>query len=292
MKDINVKDFRIDSPVAIKDLPTSLDLGISEHKIEKQLRKVSKDLSEIQNTMYAHGKYAVLMCIQGMDTAGKDSLIREVFKEFNVRGVDSHSFKKPTDLELKHDYLWRHLLRLPARGKFGIFNRTHYENVLVTRVHPEYLLYENMPDITSINDVNDDFWQRRFQEINNFEKFITDNGTIVFKFFLNLSKDEQKNRLLRRLDKPNKNWKFSPDDLKERELWNEYQMAYEDAINHTSTSYAPWYGIPADDKATARYIVARILLDTLTKFTDIQEPDLPEEHKRNIEFYKEQLLNE
>lgn len=292
MKDINVKNFRIDSPVAIKDLPTSLDLGISEHKIEKQLRKVSKDLSEIQNTMYAHGKYAVLMCIQGMDTAGKDSLIREVFKEFNVRGVDSHSFKKPTDLELKHDYLWRHLLLLPARGKFGIFNRTHYENVLVTRVHPKYLLYENMPDITSVDDVTDAFWQRRFQEINNFEKFIADNGTIVFKFFLNLSKGEQKNRLLRRLNKPKKHWKFSPDDLKERELWGRYQMAYEEAINHTSTSYAPWYNIPADNKATARYIVARVLFDTLSKYTDIKEPELPEEHKRNIELYKNQLLNE
>jgi len=292
MKDIDIKQFKIESPVDLKSLPAAFDLGASEKKIEKELRKVSKNLAEIQNTMYAHGKYSVLMCIQGMDTAGKDSLIREVFKEFNVRGVDSYSFKKPTALELKHDYLWRHIVRLPARGKFGIFNRTHYENVLVTRVHPEYLLYENMPDINSVEDVSETFWQRRFTEINNFEKFIADNGTIVIKFFLNLSKDEQKNRLLRRLKKPNKHWKFSPDDLDERVLWHKYQIAYEEAINNTSKAHAPWYSIPADDKATARYLVARILFDTLRSYTDIKEPELPKELKKNIEQYKEQLRNE
>lgn len=292
MVDINIDDFKIDPSFSMSDLKTTYDLESSEKKIEKALRKVSKDLGELQNTMYAHGKYSVLMCIQGMDTAGKDSLIREVFKEFNVRGVESHSFKKPTELELKHDYLWRHLLRLPSRGKFGIFNRTHYENVLVTRVHPQYLLFENMPDINSVEDVTEDFWQRRFQEINNFEQFIADNGTIIFKFFLNLSKDEQKNRLLRRLNKPNKNWKFSPDDLKERELWDQYQYCYKEAISHTSKPHAPWYNIPADDKATARYIVAKILYDTLSQYTDIKEPELPESQKRNINQYKEQLENE
>ena len=208
MKDINIEDFRIKSQVSIKDLPTFYDLGVNKKKIERELRTVSEELADIQNTMYAHGKYAVLMCIQGMDTAGKDSLIREVFKEFNVRGIVAHSFKKPTDIELKHDYLWRHYIALPARGKFGIFNRTHYENVLVTRVHPEYLMYENMPDINSVDDVDEAFWERRFEEINNFEKHIADNGTIVFKFYLNVSKDEQKNRLLRRLDKPSKTGSF------------------------------------------------------------------------------------
>ncbi|MEP5255284.1 MAG: PPK2 family polyphosphate kinase [Winogradskyella arenosi] len=292
MKAIKIDDFKISSPIKINELPTSFDLDESEKKIEKKLRKVSEDLAEIQNKMYAHGKYAVLFCIQGMDTAGKDSLIREVFKEFNVRGIVAHSFKKPTDLELKHDYLWRHIKALPARGKFGIFNRTHYENVLVTRVHPEYLMYENLPDINSVDDVDEDFWEKRFEHINNFEKHVADNGTIIFKFFLNISKDEQKNRLLRRLNKPSKNWKFSPDDLDERECWDEYQACYEAAINKTSKSHAPWYNLPADDKPTARYIVAKILYDTLKAYTDIKEPELPDSQKAKIDDYKAQLENE
>jgi len=292
MKDIHIDDFKISSQISIKDLPTTFDLGLNKKKIERELRTVSENLADIQNTMYAHGKYAVLMCIQGMDTAGKDSLIREVFKEFNVRGIVAHSFKKPTDLELKHDYLWRHVIALPARGKFGIFNRTHYENVLVTRVHPEYLMYENMPNVTSLDDVNEAFWDRRFNEINNFEKHIADNGTIVFKFFLNISKDEQKNRLLRRLNKPEKNWKFSPDDLDERKCWDDYQTYYEDALNRTSKAHAPWYNIPADDKPTARYIVAKVLYDTLKTYTDIKEPELPAKQKANIDSYKAELENE
>lgn len=292
MKDINIEDFRIKSQVNITDLPTSYDLGVNKKKIERELRTVSEELADIQNTMYAHGKYAVLMCIQGMDTAGKDSLIREVFKEFNVRGIVAHSFKKPTDIELKHDYLWRHYIALPARGKFGIFNRTHYENVLVTRVHPEYLMYENMPDINSVDDVGEAFWERRFEEINNFEKHIADNGTIVFKFYLNVSKDEQKNRLLRRLDKPSKNWKFSADDLDERKLWDQYQSCYEEVLNKSSKPHAPWFNIPADDKPTARYLVAKILYDTLKTYTDIKEPELPAEEKANIGLYKQELENE
>lgn len=292
MKNITIEDFKISSEIKIKDLPTSLDLGINKKKIERELRTVSENLADIQNTMYAHGKYAVLMCIQGMDTAGKDSMIREVFKEFNVRGIVAHSFKKPTELELKHDYLWRHVIALPARGKFGIFNRTHYENVLVTRVHPEYLMYENMPNVNSLDDIDTAFWERRFNEINNFEKHIANNGTIVFKFFLNISKDEQKNRLLRRLNKPEKNWKFSPDDLDERKCWDDYQTYYEDALNRTSKDHAPWYNIPADDKPTARYIVAKILYDTLKTYTDIKEPELPAKQKANIDSYKAELENE
>jgi PPK2 family polyphosphate:nucleotide phosphotransferase len=292
MKKINIEDFKISSQIKIKELPTHLDLEASKKQTERELRTISEELADIQNTMYAHGKYAVLMCVQGMDTAGKDSLIREVFKEFNVRGIVANSFKKPTDLELKHDYLWRHYIALPARGKFGIFNRTHYENVLVTRVHPEYLMYENMPDVHSVDDIDEAFWDKRFEQINNFEKHIAENGTIIFKFFLNLSKDEQKNRLLRRLNKPSKNWKFSSDDLDERKLWDEYQACYEDALNRTSKSYAPWYNIPADDKPTARYLVAKILFDTLKTYTDIKEPELPEEEKANIDSYKQELENE
>lgn len=292
MKDITIEEFKISSQIKIKSLQTKYNLEDDEKEIEKQMNKLSKKLADIQNTMYAHGKYSVLMCIQGMDTAGKDSLIREVFKEFNVRGIEAHSFKKPTDLELKHDYLWRHYIALPARGKFGIFNRTHYENVLVTRVHPNYLLYENMPDIQSEADVTDAFWERRFKEINNFEKHISDNGTIIFKFFLNLSKEEQKNRLLRRLNRPDKNWKFESGDLKERKLWDTYQDCYEDLLNKTSKAHAPWFNVPADDKPTARYIVAKILYDTLKQYDDIVEPVMPSDEKENIDFYKSQLENE
>ncbi|MBC2845625.1 PPK2 family polyphosphate kinase [Winogradskyella flava] len=292
MKDINIEDFRVTSQVKIQDLPTTFDVGAEKKQIKEAMRDVSKDLAEIQNAMYAHGKYSVLFCIQGMDTAGKDSLIREVFKEFNVRGIVAHSFKKPTELELKHDYLWRHYIALPARGKFGIFNRTHYENVLVTRVHPNYLMYENMPGIDSVNDVDDAFWTRRFEEINNFEKHIADNGTIIFKFFLNISKDEQKSRLLRRLNRPDKQWKFSSDDLKERKLWDKYQDCYEDVLNRSSKPHAPWFNIPADDKSTARYIVAKILLDTLKNYSDIKEPELPAKEKGNIDSYKQELQNE
>ena len=292
MKDVNINDFRISSQIKIEELSTTFNLEAEENEIEKKMNKLSKKLADIQNIMYAHGKYSVLMCIQGMDTAGKDSLIREVFKEFNVRGIESHSFKKPTDIELRHDYLWRHYIALPARGKFGIFNRTHYENVLVTRVHPNYLKYENMPDIKSVSDVTDAFWERRFKEINNFEQHIADNGTIIFKFFLNLSKDEQKNRLIRRLNKPEKQWKFSPDDLKERKLWDKYQDCYEEVLNNSSKEHAPWFNIPADDKPTARYIVAKILYDTLKKYTDIVEPELPLKEKENINLYKSQLENE
>jgi len=292
MKQIDINDFKVVKPISLQKTSSVYHLETDTKLIEKELRKVRKKLGKLQDTMYAHGKYAVLVCIQGMDTAGKDSMIREVFKDFNSRGIIVHSFKVPTPKELSHDYIWRHYIALPERGKFGIFNRTHYENVLVTRVHPGYILGENIPSVNSIEDINDDFWDKRFEQINNFEKHVADNGTIIFKFFLNLSKEEQKKRLLRRLNKQEKNWKFSPGDLKERKLWDKYLSCYEDAINRTSKPHAPWYTIPADDKPTARYIVAKILLETLKKYKDIKEPELDDEVKASINLYKEQLNNE
>lgn len=280
--------YKVTSNITLHNRPTKVVIDDAE----KELRKVRKKLGKLQDTLYAHGKYAVLVCLQGMDTAGKDSLIREVFKDFNARGVVVHSFKTPTSLELKHDYLWRHYIALPARGKFGVFNRTHYENVLVTKVHPEYILGENIPHINSVDDIDDDFWNTRFDQINDFEKHIAQNGTIIFKFFLHLSKSEQKYRLLRRLNKPEKNWKFSPGDLEERKLWDHYQACYETAINKTSKPHAPWYTIPADDKPSARLIVAQTLLDTLKTYTDIKEPEIGDDVKNNIEHYKQQLQNE
>jgi len=292
MKSIDIANHKITQKIQVSELPSKVDLGADKKETKKALKKVRRNLGELQDTMYAHGKYSVLVCLQGMDTAGKDSLIREVFKDFNARGVEVMSFKVPTDLELKHDYLWRHYLHLPARGKFGVHNRTHYENVLVTRVHPEYILNEKLPFINSVEDVDDAFWNKRFEQIKNFENHLAENGTIIFKFFLNLSKEEQKNRLLRRLDLKRKNWKFSAGDLKERKLWDKYMVCYEDAINRTSTNKAPWYNIPADDKPTARLIVASILYDTLKEYTDIKEPELDEATKANLHLYREQLNNE
>ncbi len=280
--------YKVTSPIKLKNLETKVEI----QDAKKKLKSIRKKLGDWQNTMYAHDKYAVLVCLQGMDTAGKDSLIREVFKDFNARGVMVHSFKVPTDKELGHDYLWRHYIALPERGKFGVFNRTHYENVLVTRVHPEYILGEKLPNINAVKDIDEAFWEKRFEQINDFEKHLADNGTIIFKFFLNISKEEQKNRLLRRLNKPEKNWKFSPGDLDERELWDEYQHCYEDTINKTSKFHAPWYTIPSDDKPTARYLVAKILYDTLSAYTDIKEPELEKKVKANIEAYKKQLESE
>ena len=288
---MKASDYQITGPVKLSERKTHEDFGKTK-ELEQELDEVSKKIADIQNAMYAHGKYAALICIQGMDTAGKDSLIREVFKNFNARGVVVHSFKTPTSLELGHDYLWRHYIALPARGKVGVFNRTHYENVLVTRVHPEYILNENIPGINDVSDIDEAFWENRFEQINNFEKHIADNGTIIFKFFLHLSKEEQKNRLLRRLNKPNKNWKFSAGDLKERALWDEYQHCYEDAINKTSKFHAPWYVIPADDKPTARLILANILLEKLSSYKDIKEPELDEKTKSNIDAYRKQLESE
>lgn len=292
MKNIDPDLFKVTSKVKISDLSTSFDLEASKDEIKDALKTTREEVAEWQDKLYAHGKYAVLICLQGMDTSGKDSLIREVFKGFNSRGVEVQSFKVPTSLELKHDFLWRHYLVLPAKGKFGVFNRTHYENVLVTRVHPEYILEENLPGIHEIGDIDDEFWERRFEQIRNFEEHLVTNGTIILKFFLNISKEEQRQRLLRRLNKPEKNWKFSPGDLKERKLWDNYREVYEDAINRSCAGNAPWYVIPANDKPTARYLVSKIMREELFKYEDVKEPELPPEIHKNIEEYKELLKNE
>src|SRR5690606_38451073 len=266
------KRFRASQDCQLSTFPTNIVQELTEEKATKELKKTRKELAELQDIMYAHSKYSVLICLQGMDTAGKDSLIREIFQKFNARGVVVHSFKTPTSKELQHDYLWRHAVALPEKGKFGVFNRTHYENVLVTRVHPEYILNENIPGIDAVEDIPKDFWKTRYEQINAFEKHVVKNGTILFKFFLHLSKDEQKDRLLRRLEKEKHSWKFSPGDLKERALWDQYMNHYQEAIQNTSKKHAPWYIIPSDSKPIARYLVAKIILDKLKKYKDIQYP--------------------
>lgn len=292
MNSIEIDKYKVSKEIKLTDYDSRTNLDATDKELKKNLRKIRKELGKFQDTLYAHNKYSVLICLQGMDTAGKDSLIREVFKDFNVRGIEVHSFKVPTELELSHDYLWRHYIALPGKGKFGVFNRTHYENVLVTKVHPEYILGEHLPGINKVEDIDQKFWNRRYQEINNFEQHLSDNGTLIFKFFLHLSKEEQRQRLLRRLALKEKNWKFSPSDLKERKLWDAYQECYQEAVNATSKEHAPWYIIPADNKKAARNIVASILLEELKKYKDVQEPELSPKIKVNLEDYKIQLEKE
>jgi PPK2 family polyphosphate:nucleotide phosphotransferase len=292
MEKINTETYKVKEGVDLSQLTTYQDFGASEKELKKALKNIRKDLGEFQDTMYAHGKYGVLVCLQGMDTAGKDSLIREVFKDFNARGVVVHSFKVPTPLELRHDYLWRHYVALPERGKFSVFNRTHYENVLVTKVHPEYILGENIPGVESVSDIDDAFWEKRYRQINDFEKHAAENGTVIFKFFLHLSKEEQRQRLLRRIHLKRKNWKFSPGDLEERKLWGDYQDCYEEALNKTSKDHAPWFVVPADNKEAARVIVASVMLEALKKYKDIKEPELDDKIKANLETFKQELEKE
>ena len=292
MNRIEIQQYRANNDFKISETKTYEDFGKSEKILKKESSVIRRELGEFQDTIYAHGKYSILVCLQGMDTAGKDSLIREIFKDFNVSGVEVHSFKVPTELELSHNYLWRHYLVLPAKGKFGVFNRTHYENVLVTRVHPEYILNEHIPGIHTVEDIDQKFWDKRFEQINDFERHLAENGTLIFKFFLNLSKEEQRQRLLRRLALKEKHWKFSPGDLKERELWQTYQNCYEEAISKTTNDHAPWFVVPADNKKATRLIIASILLQSLKKYKDIKEPMLSDKILANLGTYEEQLQRE
>ena len=289
MENINIEDFKVKGKIKLDDFLTKLPIDTEKEQEELALDKIQQKLSKKQDAMYAHNRHAFLICLQGMDTSGKDSLIREVFKEFNPRGVVVHSFKTPNSTELEHDYLWRHYLALPEKGKFAVFNRTHYENVLVTRVHPEYILFENLPGIEKVEDITPQFWENRMEQIVNFEKHISQNGTKILKFYFHMSKEEQRERLLKRLENPEDNWKFSTGDLKERDRWDDYMNYYEEAINKTSTDFAPWYIIPADDKGVARYIVAKTIWEEMQKLTDIAEPELDPKVKANIDMYREQL---
>jgi PPK2 family polyphosphate:nucleotide phosphotransferase len=208
-------------------------------------------LCEMQKKLYAQDRWALLLIFQAMDAAGKDGTIEHVMTGVNPQGCQVFSFKQPSARELDHDYLWRTTMCLPERGRIGIFNRSYYEEVLVVRVHPEYLEAQRLPTTTK-----SDLWEQRFEEINNFERYLTQNGTVVLKFFLHLSKEEQRRRFLRRLDDPEKNWKFSTADVEERKLWKKYQRSYEDMIRHTATRLAPWYVVPADHKWFTRVVVA------------------------------------
>ena len=254
---------------------------------QESVRETLEELSQQQERLWAQDQHSVLVVLQAMDAAGKDGMVKHVTSGLNPQGCSVESFKKPSEDELDHDFLWRCYTRLPARGEIGIFNRSHYEEVLVVRVHPEYLGAQRLPDLK----VNAKFWQRRYESIRDFEKHLARNGYTILKFFLNISRDEQKKRFLERLDNPEKNWKFSDQDVKERAHWDEYMKAFEDALRATSTSHAPWYVIPADHKWVARSLVAAIIAKAIRNLP-LEIPKLSPARKTAFAEARQQLENE
>jgi PPK2 family polyphosphate:nucleotide phosphotransferase len=246
-----------------------------------------KELATLQDVLYAQNSYALLIIIQAMDAAGKDGIIKHVMSGVNPQGCQVTSFKSPSAEELEHDYLWRCVKALPERGRIGIFNRSYYEEVLVVRVHPEYLAAQRLPKRLQGNET----WKLRFEEINNFERHLAENGIVTLKFFLYVSKKEQKRRFLERIDTPEKNWKFSPGDLAERAHWDEYMKAYEDVFNHTSTVWAPWYIIPADYKWFTRLCVADVIVKSLQSL-HLVYPVVSDNHKKALLKAKKRLESE
>ncbi len=243
------------------------------------------DLDEVQQLLYADDRYSLLIVFQAMDAAGKDGTIKHVMSGVNPQGCQVFSFKKPTSEDIDHNFLWRYMKSLPERGRIGIFNRSYYEDVLVTKVHPEIL--QQLPK----GKINKKFWENRYEDINAFERHLQRNGTVILKFFLNVSKDRQKERFMERLERPEKNWKFSPSDLGERGYWDEYMSVYEDAINATSTKWAPWYIIPADNKWATRAIVADIITSTLREL-DLKFPEVSEAELKRLAEARIQLESE
>jgi PPK2 family polyphosphate:nucleotide phosphotransferase len=244
---------------------------------QKRLQSVIEKLAQYQNVLYAQNTYALLIIFQAMDAAGKDSTIRQVMSGINPQGCQVFSFKVPSAEELDHDYLWRYSKALPERGRIGIFNRSYYEETLVVRVHPEILDQQQLPPHSEDRHV----WKHRFQEINNFEEYLVRNGIVVLKFFLNVSKEKQKQRFLERIDLPEKNWKYSESDVRERERWNDYMTAYEDVFNHTSTAWAPWYIIPADHKWVTHLTVAEIICQKLEEL-NLKYPEISSEKRQEL----------
>ncbi len=268
----------------LSKIDTQFDIKQSDKKLLKtKLFNDIKEIARFQNKLYAENRQSLLIILQGMDSAGKDGTIKHILSGVNPQGVLVHSFKHPSALELEHDYLWRHTQTLPEHGQITIFNRSHYENVLISKVHPELILAERLPDIKSIDKIDKDFWNNRYEQINYFEKNTIQNGTSILKFFLHLSKEEQRNRFLERIDNKEKHWKFSSDDITEREFWTDYQNAYEKALKHTSTKIAPWYIIPADDKLHTHLLIGRIILEKLKEMN----PSFPPIDKKEEELMKQ-----
>jgi PPK2 family polyphosphate:nucleotide phosphotransferase len=275
-----IRCFRVERPdqFTLADCDPADTGGLDIHKTaaKAMIGEGTRKLSRLQEALYADGHWAVLVILQGMDTAGKDGVIEHVLSGVNPQGCEVHAFKPPNTDELDHDFLWRAAARLPRRGKIGIFNRSYYEECLVVRVHPEFLERQKLPP----QIVTKNIWQERFEDIRAFERHLVRSGTLVLKFHLRISKEEQARRLLARLDEPDKRWKFNKDDIAERELWDQYMAAYEDMIRHTSTPEAPWHVVPADHKWFARLVTSAALIDALErlnlKFPPIEKDALAE----------------
>ncbi|PSJ59157.1 hypothetical protein C7I84_14160 [Mesorhizobium ephedrae] len=286
-----IKTFRIKKgkKFQLADIEPGDTCGLDMEKDEAKdlLATGVKRLRDLQERLYAEGRWSVLIVLQAMDAAGKDGAIEHVMSGINPQGCDVTSFKVPGPVELRHDFLWRTVAKLPERGRIGIFNRSYYEEVLVVRVHPDILAGQNLPPEL----ITDDIWKERFEDINTFEKHLERSGTIVIKFFLHVSKDEQKRRFLERADDPEKHWKFSAKDVDERGYWDDYMAAYEDMIRHTATKSAPWHVVPADNKWFTRLVIAATLVERLERL-DPQFPKVGEEDLRDMEAARAKLLSE
>jgi PPK2 family polyphosphate:nucleotide phosphotransferase len=272
-----VAPFRVDGSgeFHLKSHRTNEKGGLDKDKAEKILEANRKRLNDFQEKLYAQDRWSVLLIFQGMDAAGKDSAIKSIFDGVNPQGCEVHAFKQPSTLELDHDFMWRSAIALPQRGRIGIFNRSYYEECLVVRVHPEILAKEKIPRAL----VTKNIWGERFEDISAFERYLTRNGTIVLQFYLNISKQEQRERFLDRLNEPSKNWKFSMADIAERALWGKYQAAYQEVIRHTSTAAAPWHVVPADHKWFARVVIGSTIVGALEKL----ELKFPKADKASLE---------
>jgi len=270
----------------LRDWPTSIKpLYRSRHEYETLLADHKSRMLKLQEKLYADNRYALLIIFQAMDAAGKDSAIEHVMSGVNPQGCQVHSFRHPSEEELEHDFLWRTTLALPARGHIGIFNRSYYEEVLIVRVHKEILAAERLPENPARRD---DFWKERYRSINDLERHLTRNGTRIIKFFLNLSREEQRKRLLARIDDPEKNWKFNFADLRERDCWDDYMKAYELCLEATSTRHAPWYAVPADDKKNARLLICAVVVEALGALP-IDYPKLGSEQLKRLKAVRAQL---
>lgn len=287
--------YKIYSGTAIKlsDLVTkgSKHFFSSEDEAKTLIAEDIHKMEHLQQKLYASGEKAMLIIFQGMDTAGKDSCIRHIFSGINPQGCTVNSFKQPTSLELSHDFMWRHYPGLPQKGFISIFNRSYYENVLITRVHPELLLSEHLAAIKKPEDATAAFWNERFETINTFEQQLVASGTVILKFFLHISKEEQRKRLLQRIDEKDKNWKFSYADIKERQYWQKYKKAYEDMLSNTSTPTAHWYAIPADEKWFSRVVIGRILIHAMEEM-NLNYPAMKEDDKGMLATAEKELKSE
>lgn len=286
-KTMNIKNYFADKNFKLSSInPQDTAKFTSKKETDKILQKNIKRMSKLQDMLYAHDRYAILIIFQAMDAAGKDGMIKNVMSGLNPQGTQVFSFKQPSAEELDHDYLWRINKSLPERGRIGIFNRSYYEEVLVVRVH-NLLNKQKLPE----SSINKNFWKNRFRQINDFEKYLFENGVIPIKFFLHVSKEEQGKRFLQRIENPDKNWKFSESDLKEREYWDDYQKFYEETLRETSKLNSPWYVIPSDNKWFARVLVSEIIVNTMEKLP-LNYPEVNEEKKLKLESYKEILLKQ